>query len=931
MGTTELPKHYEPTEVERRWESFWEERRYFHADSSEPRVPYSITLPPPNVTGALHMGHALGSTLQDILIRWRRMQGRNSMWMPGTDHAGIATQMLVERQLMEQEGKSKQDLGREAFLDRVWKWKEKHGGRIVEQEQTMGFSLDWDRTRFTMDETASKAVREFFVKLFEDGLIYRDHRLVNWSPALHTAVSDLEVDNIDEQGHLWDLAYPLVDSDQRIVVATTRPETMLGDTAVAVHPDDERYKGLVGKELHLPLTERTIPIIADDFVDPEFGSGAVKITPAHDFNDFEAGRRHGFELIQVVDRNAKMIAPSPEKYVGMSVDEARKVIVADLEAGGFLVGTKDYTVARARCSRSHCVIEPLPSMQWYVKTKPLAEPAIEAVQQGRTKFVPELWTKTYMHWMTNIKDWCISRQLWWGHRIPAWYCDACDHVTVTREDPETCGGCGQSSLRQDEDVLDTWFSSALWPFSTLHWPQESHDLKTFYPNDVLVTGADIIFFWVARMMMAGIYCMGDVPFKTVYMTPIVTDAHGKKMSKTLGNAVDPLHIIHGATLEELLGAVKTGIAKDGAIKYINKEFPKGIAAAGADALRFSLCAMTLPGRYIRLSMERVEGYRNFVNKIWNASRFALLNVDDFDPQAYTLAHGNEFDPGKLSLPDRWILSRLQRTCTDVDEALTTFRFADAANVLYHFVWGDLCDWYIELAKSNLYIGDDADDAARARRQHSQATLTHVLEKALLLLHPIMPFVTEEIASKLPIRTGSPESLMVSLYPSAQDKLIDEVAESEMVLLMEVVGAIRSIRSTYGVPPSRRVSAEVRSKNADKMALLEKRKSVVEDSARVELSFALEGEHVQQSAKSVVGSDVELVIPLAGLVDISAEKSRLTKEIKKTDKEISFISKKLGNQKFLDRAPEEVVTKERGRLVEEEQRKARLVDALEALA
>ncbi|MBT8493710.1 MAG: valine--tRNA ligase [Deltaproteobacteria bacterium] len=928
----DLPKQYEPTDVESRWRKFWDQRQYFHADQGDAKAPYSITLPPPNVTGSLHMGHALGSTLQDVLIRWRRMQGRNSMWMPGTDHAGIATQMLVERDLMAREGKSKYDLGREKFLERVWAWKETHGGRIVDQEKTMGFSLDWDRARFTMDEVASRAVREFFVKLYEDGLIYRAHRLVNWSPALHTAVSDLEVDNIEENGHLWDLAYPVVGSEQRIIVATTRPETMLGDTAVAVHPEDDRYKDLVGKMVELPLTDRQIPIVADDYVDPEFGSGAVKITPAHDSNDFEIGQRHDLDLLQVIDRDAKMIAPAPEKYVGMTVEEARKAVVADLDAAGLLAGTKDYKVARSRCNRSGCVIEPLPSMQWYVKTEPLAKPAIEAVEQGKTKFVPELWSKTYMHWMTNIKDWCISRQLWWGHRIPAWYCDDCEEVMVSRQDPSSCTKCGKGNLAQDEDVLDTWFSSALWPFSTLGWPNENRSLATFYPNDTLVTGADIIFFWVARMMMAGLYCMGDVPFRTVYMTPIVTDEAGKKMSKTIGNSIDPLDVVHGASLDELLAVAEASggkMAADKRAARIKKTFPKGIAAYGADALRFSLCAMTLPGRYMRLSMERVEGYRNFVNKLWNASRFALMNLEDYDATRYQQKHG-KLESGRLSLPDRWILSRLQQTCAEVDAAFEAFRFSDAANALYHFVWHEVCDWYIELAKGKLYLADDADDAARERRTHSQATLVHVLEQALRMLHPIMPYVTEEIWHKLPLESGVPDSLMITVYPSADDSLRDEVAETEMGLVMEVVSAIRTIRSTYNVKPSQTIEARLRTANGDKRKVVEARRALIEATARVGLAVEESGEHVPQSAKTVVGSDVSIVIPLAGLVDIDAEKQRLAKEIGKTDKEISFIGKKLGNKKFVDRAPAEVVEKERARLVEEEARKARLSEALEAL-
>jgi valyl-tRNA synthetase len=721
-----------------------------------------------------------------------------------------------------------------------------------------------------------------------------------------------------------------VDSEQRIVVATTRPETMLGDTAVAVHPDDERYKDVVGKMVELPLTGRQIPIVADDFVDPEFGSGAVKITPAHDFNDFDCGKRHDLPLIQVIDRDAKIIAPAPEKYVGMTTAEARKAVVADLDAGGFLVGVKDYKLAMARCDRSGAAIEPLPSEQWYVKTEALAKPAIEAVETGKTKFVPELWTKTYMHWMTNIKDWCISRQLWWGHRIPAWYCDACNEVMVRRDDPSECEKCGKSDLRQDEDVLDTWFSSALWPFSTLGWPDESRDLKTFYPNEVLVTGPDIIFFWVARMMMAGLYCMGDVPFRTVYMTPIVTDSHGDKMSKTKGNAIDPLHIVNGATQEEMLSGVK-GMRANQAVKHIKKEFPKGIAAAGADALRFSLAALTLPGRYIRLSMERVEGYRNFINKLWNASRFALMNLDDFDAESFarSMERGR---PDDLGLSERWILSRLQRTCVEVDEALESFRFNDAANSIYHFVWGEFCSWYIELAKSALYDGRDSEDAeAKTARAKAQGVLTHVLEQSLRLLHPFAPFVTEEIWHKLPKTRHRPESLMVTAYPGGDSKFVDEQAEQEMALLQEVVTKIRSIRSIYSVKPSLTVDVEVRTKNGEKRSVIDKYVAVVQNAARVKLTLTAGGEHIAQSAKGIVGSDLEVVVPLAGLVDIDAEKARLTKEIKKCEKEIAFVEKKLANKNFIDRAPEEVVEKEKAKLADEQSRKQRLEEAREALA
>jgi valyl-tRNA synthetase len=931
-----LPKQYDPTEVEARWLRFWQSQDFFHADASAPKAPYSITLPPPNVTGSLHMGHALGGTLQDTLIRWRRMQGFNAMWMPGTDHAGIATQMLVERDLKRKEGKSRHELGRDAFLARVWQWKERYGGRIGEQLRLMGFSLDWERARFTMDEPSSAAVREAFVRLHEEGLIYRAQRLVNWCTDCYTAVSDLEVNSEDEQGQLWEIKYPLADGSGEIVVATTRPETMLGDTGVAVHPDDERYKAMVGKRVKLPLTERDIPIVADSFVDPEFGSGAVKVTPGHDFNDFEAGQRCGLEVLSVISLEGRIIAPAPEKYRGMTVTEARAAVVADLEAEGRLGVVKDHKVPRGRCDRSNTIIEPLLSEQWFVRTQPLADKAIAAVEAGKTKLVPELWTKTYMHWMTNIKDWCISRQLWWGHRIPAWYC-VDGHVTVARDTPATCKQCG-GAVRQDDDVLDTWFSSALWPFSTLGWPdpeaQRKSGLRTFYPNTVLVTAADIIFFWVARMMMMGLHFMGNVPFRTVYFTPIVTDDKGEKMSKVKGNVIDPLDVVHGATLEALLDRGKNEALPPEGIERIKKTFPKGIAPAGADALRFSLAAMTLPGRNIRLSMERIEGYRHFVNKLWNASRFALMNLDGFSAERF--ADVVDAGPPKdgdhtLMLADRWILSRLQGVCRDVDQALESFRFADAANALYHFVWGELCDWYIELAKPHLTATNGGDDAAAARRFVTQGVLATTLETTLRLLHPIMPFVTEEIWHKLPRHSSLPDSLMITVYPRENPRFADPAAEAEMGLVQEVTVAIRSLRSTYNVPPSWSVPVEVRAADAGKREILSRTTSLIENAARVTITLMESGGHIPQSAKQVLGgADVEVVVPLAGLVDIEAEKKRIEKEIGKAEKEIAAVERRLGNQEFVARAPAEVVDEVRTRLADEQARHQRLVAALEAL-
>ncbi len=928
MSNASLPKQYDPSQVEAHWRQLWRQRRYSHADENAPAVPYAITLPPPNVTGSLHMGHALGDTLQDVLIRWKRMLGFNAMWMPGIDHAGIATQMLVERDVQRRENTTRHELGREAFLERVWAWKERFGGRISEQLQVMGFSLDWERSRFTMDEESAAAVREVFVRLYEEGLIYRAQRLVNWCVDCHTAVSDLEVDNVDEAGKLWELQYPVVGQDRRITVATTRPETMLGDTGVAVHPEDPRYAELIGQYVELPLTGRQIPIVADAFVDPEFGSGAVKVTPGHDFNDFEAGQRCHLETLSIIDKQGRITAPAPAKYVGMTVAEARAAVVAELEELGLLGAVKDYTVPRGRCQRSATVIEPLLSEQWFVKAEILAKPAIEAVEQGKTKFVPELWAKTYMHWMTNIKDWCISRQLWWGHRIPAWYCDGCGAVRVARETPAACGTCGGAELRQDSDVLDTWFSSALWPFSTLGWPDDSRALKAFYPNAVLVTAPDIIFFWVARMMMMGLHFMGKVPFRTVYLTPIVTDENGDKMSKTKGNVIDPLDIVHGASAAELVARAEDSGSPPAALKQLKKSFPKGIAAAGSDALRFSLAAMTMPGRNIRLSMERVEGYRNFINKLWNASRFALMNLEGFDADRFAaMLAGSR---AELGFADRWILSRLQQACADVDEALGGFRFSDAANAIYHFVWHELCDWYIELAKPSLRPTEESDSTSQTQRFASQGTLAHTLETSLRLLHPFAPFVTEEIWQRLPKAAPAPESLMITLYPRREPGLVNEDVEAQMRLLQEVVVAIRQVRATYSVPPSQRIAVEVRCAAAERRVILETHGAVIENAARVTLSLAAAGPVVPRSAKSIVGADIEVVVPLADLIDVAAEQERISKELSKTEKEIQFMGNKLANKNFVDRAPPEVVDEVRSRLSDEEHRQQRLREALETL-
>ena len=930
MSSTALSKQYDPSDVEPRWLRSWLEHGYFHADETSPTVPYAITLPPPNVTGSLHMGHALGSTLQDILIRWRRMQGFNAMWMPGTDHASIAVHVLLEKELKRREDKTRFDLGRDEFLRRAWAWKERSGNRISEQEKLLGFSLDWDRERFTMDDASNRAVREAFVRLYEQGLMYRAKRMINWDPVSETVVSDLEVDTVEENGHLWELRYPIAGTSEHIVVATTRPETMLGDTGVAVHPDDERYKHLVGKEVELPLTGRRIPIVADTFVEKEFGSGAVKVTPAHDFNDYECGQRTGLPAIEVIDIQGRMRAPAPAKYVGMTVNEARKAVVADLDALGLLGNVKDHKVPRARSQRSGAVIEPMLMEQWFVKAKPLAEPAVAAVESGKTRFIPELWTKTYMHWMTNIKDWCVSRQLWWGHRIPAWYCDACPHITVARQDPTACAGCGGTGLRQDDDILDTWFSSALWPFSTLGWPDKNRALSTFYPNAVLVTGPDIIFFWVARMMMMGLHFMGKVPFRTVYLSAIVTDENGDKMSKTKGNVIDPLDVVHGAELKTLLDRTEAEVAdpkwREAALANIRKALPKGIPGMGADALRFTLAALNTGGR-IRLSVERVEGYRNFINKLWNASRFALMNLDGHEPDAFeSQLVGKHL---QLGLADRWILSRLQRVAHDVDEALEGYRFSDAANAIYQFIWHEVCDWYIELAKPHLHLPTDGS-APSPRRRAVQGTLATVLEQVLRLLHPIAPFVTEEIWQKLPKPGHLPASLMVTIYPKGDPHLIDEAAEREMALVQEVAVAIRMLRSTYNVPPSWSVPVEVRVPDEAQRGLVDRHRALIENAAKVTMNLTAGGAPIAQSAKEVVGAWAEVVMPLSGLIDVGAEKARISKDIGKADKEIANLEKKLANPQFLERAPEEVVAEQKARLADERTRRQRLVDALAQL-
>lgn len=879
---TELPKGYEPAQVEQKWFDVWEQRGDFHADEKSDKPHYSIVIPPPNVTGVLHMGHALNNTLQDILCRWKRMTGHEVLWMPGTDHAGIATQNVVEKQLAA-EGRDRHDLGRDQFVERVWKWREESGGQIINQLKRLGASCDWQRERFTMDEGLSRAVREVFVRLYDDGLIYRDNRLINWCPRCHTALSDLEVEHEDKKGNLWHLRYPVAGTDQFLSVATTRPETMLGDTAVAINPEDERYRDLVGKKVLLPLVNREIPIIADEYVDMEFGSGAVKITPAHDFNDFEIGKRHNLERINILDESG-IVNENGGPYQGQERYEARKNVVADLEAQGLLEKIDDYANAVGECYRCKTVIEPYMSKQWYVGVEPLAKEAIKAVETGATKIVPAQWEKTYYEWMYNIQDWCISRQIWWGHRIPAWFCDDCDEITVALADASVCKHCGSANIRQETDVLDTWFSSALWPFSTMGWPEQTDALHKFYPTSCLVTGFDILFFWVARMMMMGLKFMDEVPFKEVYIHALVRDAHGQKMSKSKGNVIDPLTIVD---------------------EY------------GADAFRYTLCAFAAMGRDIKLSTERIGGYRNFVNKLWNASRFALMNLEDFDP---TSAKLTDFE---LSQADQWILDRFAKTAEEANRALADYKFNDVASVLYSFTWHEFCDWYVELSKGDLY-GDDPQAKKRA-----QTVLFTLLEGLLRMLHPLLPFVTEEIWQALPGERPA-ISIMQAKYPTGAFCVVDTTEVERMELLMEVIRAIRNIRGELDVPPGKRIAVSLDCKSAASVAAINSGQAYIKSLARVEkLQVAVGLEHPQQASTQVAG-DVEVLIPLSGLINVEEEAARLEKEINKVQKDVDFFTKKLSNQKFVANAPPQVLEKDRAKLVAAEEKLTILQESLEKI-
>ncbi|MBN1562079.1 valine--tRNA ligase [candidate division KSB1 bacterium] len=878
-----MDKVYNPTLVEDKWYKIWEENKFFHADVRSHKPTYTIVIPPPNVTGMLTMGHILNNTIQDLLIRWKKMQGYEALWIPGTDHAGIATQNKVE-QALRQENLTRNDLGREKFLERVWEWKEKYGGIILKQLRKLGASCDWEREAFTMSPQLSAAVREVFVALHERGLIYRGRRLINWCPQCHTALADEEVINREEEGRFWSIAYPLADGSGEIVVVTTRPETMLGDTAVAVHPADARYKQLVGKKVHLPLTDRDIPIVTDEHADPELGSGAVKITPAHDFDDFEVGLRCQLEQINVLNADATM-NENAGPYKGLDRFAARQRVLADLRALNLLRDEQKKIISVPRCYRSDDIVEPYLSAQWFVKMPPLAKPALEAVRRGRIRFHPAHWQETYYYWMENIRDWCISRQIWWGHRIPAWYCEN-EHITVSRQEPLACCECGSTRLRQDEDVLDTWFSSWLWPFSTLGWPNDTDDLKKFFPTNTLVTGPDIIFFWVARMIMASFEFMGDVPFSDVYFNGMIRDLKGRKMSKSLGNSPDPMWLFNGAD-EEAIGtfAIENTSAKD------------GIPAYGADAVRLTLLYSTPLGGDIRFDQASTELGQKFANKLWNASRFVLMNIN---PEENLLSIDQI--TSELTLADQWILSRMNKAIHVIDRALNGFKLNDATHALYSFVWSEYCDWYIELAKIRLY--DESDPRGQLV---AKSIALYLLDNILRLLHPFMPFITEEIWHALPGHEDEKASIMNVDYPRDIKKWHDRTAEREMVLLQHIIGSIRNIRGEMNVPPAKEADLIIQSDD-EKIAVLKKNILSIQKLGRIaSLSFNVERPN---PAASAVVSGIELFIPLADLIDVDVEKNRLEKEIVRLTAQLDGLTKKLANDNFIARAPQEIVDKEK---------------------
>jgi valyl-tRNA synthetase len=848
-----MPKGYEPKEVESRWYQYWEDHQLFRASAKSEKEPFCIVIPPPNVTGSLHMGHALNNTLQDILCRYKRMKGYNVLWQPGMDHAGIATQNVVERDLA-RKGTDRHRVGREKFIELVWEWKQKYGGVILTQLKRLGCSCDWSRERFTMDEGLSRAVREVFVRLYQEGLIYRGDYIINWCPRCRTALADLEVEHEETESHLYYIRYRFQGREGSLTVATTRPETLLGDTAVAVNPEDGRFRNLEGQTVILPILHRPIPVIADRYVDKEFGTGALKITPAHDPNDFEIGNAHGLERIRVIDDDGKMNELSGP-YRGMDRFECRGKILEDLKKEGLLEKIEPYRHSVGHCYRCKNMVEPLLSKQWFVKVASLAEEAVKSVKEGRTRIVPAQWELVYYEWMNNIKDWCISRQIWWGHRIPAWYCRNCGQVNVKKEDPQECEHCGSKDIVQETDVLDTWFSSALWPFSTLGWPDETDELKTFYPTTTMVTGFDILFFWVARMMMMGIHFMGDVPFSDVYIHALVRDAYGKKMSKSKGNVIDPLEVMD--------------------------QF-------GTDAFRFTLAALAAQGRDVKLAQERIEGYRHFVNKLWNSARLVLMNFAEED---------EEFEEAGYTFADRWVLSRLHQVCEEVGRALDEYRFNDGASLCYQFIWHEFCDWYLEMAKENLY------SSAPASRRSTMSVLVKGLKAILKLLHPFMPFVTEEIWQRLP---DTRESIMGAPFPEAHEFPFDEQALKEMNLIMGAITGIRNIRGEMNIAPAKKVDISIEVPDQAEAAVIRNNLAHIRSLARVEsITVGSSIAKPEGSATSVFGSNQVHVI-LKGLIDFEEEKKRIRKEIKKVEKDYEMSKTKLSNSQFLDKAPQEIV-------------------------
>jgi len=924
-----MDKTYQPSDIEKSWYEQWETNGYFTPSGEGPA--YSIAIPPPNVTGSLHMGHGFNNAIMDALIRYHRMKGCNTLWQVGTDHAGIATQMVVERQLQAQ-NLTRHDLGREAFIDKVWAWKAESGGNITRQLRRLGSSIDWSRERFTMDEGLSRAVEEVFIRLYDEGIIYRGNRLVNWDPKLHTAISDLEVVSEEENGYFWYFRYPLAngettaDGKDHVTIATTRPETLLGDTALAVNPDDERFRALVGKTVHLPLCDREIPIIADDYVDPEFGTGCVKITPAHDFNDYEVGKRHDLPIINVMTVDAAINNDAPEAYRGLDRFEARKQIVKDMEALGLLEKIEDHKLKVPRGDRSGVVIEPYLTNQWYVAVESLAKPAIEAVENGDIEFVPKNWENTYFAWMRDLQDWCISRQLWWGHRIPAWY-DADGNIYVGHSDAavrEKYSLDADLALSRDEDVLDTWFSSALWTFSTLGWPDETPELATFHPTNVLVTAFDIIFFWVARMIMMTLKFRGEIPFQKVYIHGLIRDGDGQKMSKSKGNVLDPIDLIDGIDINALVAKRTTGLMRpqdaEKIEKKTRKEFPEGIPGYGTDALRYTFYSLASTGRDINFDMGRIEGYRNFCNKIWNAARYVFMNTEEHPVSKPS-------SDADYARADLWIQSRLQDTLLKVEDAIAVYRFDLVSQAIYDFFWNEYCDWYLELSKPVLWD----DNATDAQKNATRYTLLDVLEKSLRMLHPLMPFITEEIWQKAaPLLGIASKTIMLQDYPAQEAGVADPEIDREMEWVKGVIIGIRNIRGELNISPAKAIPVLLTKGSSSDQALLEKYRQFLIKLAKLDSAGWLDDAAAAPPCAMQVVGEMEVLVPMAGLVDVDAELGRLAKEQEKLEKEIGRLSGKLGNARFVDNAPADVVAKEKEKLSNAETTLGQLQEQMQKL-